>query len=341
MRLSARYWGILKVMPKTTELLNNSKAFTKSVNELKKVAVTSSRYKPEARALVEQTVTKLRSLDIEVVSDFDGDEDLAALELDMVMCFGGDGTLLATARRLANSQTPTLGINFGKLGFLAEHSIAELESYLEGEVPTAWEVTPKMMLQLSIERNGKTKNYYGMNDVMLSQGVMTRLLNIVMSVDDQHATHYRADGIVVSTPVGSTAYSLSLGGPILTQGLRAFVITPIAPHVLTNRPIVIEGSSVATFVVSGKAGEIALVLDGQERIDIEIGQSFSIQAAPKDFMLISNNKRNYYDILREKLGWGEQPKLKSYNIEQDANSQSANSQDTSSKIAQVPQKTKE
>lgn len=294
---------------------SRTSVFDKPVNELKRVAVTSSKYKPEARELVEQTVEKLRSLEIEVVSDFDGEEDLGQLELDMVMCFGGDGTLLSTARRLANSQIPTLGINFGKLGFLAEHSIAELESYLAGETPSSWELTPKMMLQLSIERDGETKHHYGMNDVMLSQGVMTRLLNIVMSVDGQHATHYRADGIVVSTPVGSTAYSLSLGGPILTQGLRAFVITPIAPHVLTNRPIVIEGPSKATFVVSGKAGEIALVIDGQERIDIAIGESFSIQAAPKDFMLISNTKRNYYDILREKLGWGEQPQLKSYGIE--------------------------
>jgi len=289
--------------------------FNKSVSELKRVAVTSSKYKPEARSLVEKTVAKLLDLGIEVVSDFDGVEDLGKLNLDMVMCFGGDGTLLSTARRLANSQIPTLGINFGKLGFLAEHSITELERYLAGERPSSWEVTPKMMLQLSIQRDGKTENYYGMNDVMLSQGVMTRLLNIVMSVDGQHATHYRADGIVVSTPVGSTAYSLSLGGPILTQGLRAFVITPIAPHVLTNRPIVIEGSSEATFVVSGKAGEIALVIDGQERIDIAMGERFSIQAAPKDFMLISNTKRNHYDILREKLGWGEQPHLKSYGVD--------------------------
>lgn len=295
---------------------NNQKTpFDKSVHDLRKVAVTSSKYKPEARALVEQTVAKLHTLGVEVVSDVDGVKELGGLELDMVMCFGGDGTLLSTARRLANSEIPTLGINFGKLGFLAEHSITELERYLAGETPTSWEVTPKMMLQLSIERNGKTATYYGMNDVMLSQGVMTRLLNIVMSVDGQHATHYRADGIVVSTPVGSTAYSLSLGGPILTQGLQAFVITPIAPHVLTNRPIVIEGSSQATFVVSGKAGEIALVIDGQERIDIAIGESFSIQAAPKDFMLISNTKRNNYDILREKLGWGEQPQLKSYTTE--------------------------
>ncbi len=289
------------------------KIFDKTVHDLNRVAVTSSKYKPEARELVEQTVASLEKLGIEVVSDVDGVKDLGRLELDMVMCFGGDGTLLSTARRLANSEIPTLGINFGKLGFLAEHSIAELTSYLAGEKPTSWEVTPKMMLQLSITRNGKTEQHYGMNDVMLSQGVMTRLLNIIMSVDGQHATHYRADGIVVSTPVGSTAYSLSLGGPILTQGLRAFVITPIAPHVLTNRPIVIEGSSEATFVVSGKAGEIALIIDGQERIDIAIGESFSIQAAPKDFMLISNTTRNNYDILREKLGWGEQPQLKSYN----------------------------
>ena len=130
-----------------------------------------------------------------------------------------------------------------------------------------------------------------------------------MDVDGQHASQYRADGLVISTPVGSTAYSLSLGGPILSQGLRVFAITPIAPHMLTNRPIVIECSSQVRFEVQGPIGELALVVDGQERLDLHEGDAFTVSAAPTDFLLVSSGRRNYFDILRHKLSWGEAPRL--------------------------------
>jgi len=128
-------------------------------------------------------------------------------------------------------------------------------------------------------------------------------------VNGAHASQYRADGLIISTPVGSTSYSLSLGGPILSQGLRAFVVTPYAPHTLTNRPIVLEGSSEVGFRVSGPVDELALLVDGHERYELHAGDRFTVRAAPTDFMLISSGKRSYFDILRTKLAWGESPHL--------------------------------
>ena len=179
-------------------------------------------------------------------------------------------------------------------------------AYVQGETPSGWNFSPKMMLQATL--NGETK--YALNEVFIGQGVMTRILNIDMNVDGQHATQYRADGLVISTPVGSTAYTLSLGGPIVGQGLRAFVITPIAPHSLTNRPIVLEGASTLTCRVDTSATELALIVDSQERLELAAGDEFTVRAAPTDFLLVSSSKQAYFDILRYKLAWGQQPNLR-------------------------------
>jgi NAD+ kinase len=165
-----------------------------------------------------------------------------------------------------------------------------------------------MMLQVVVNGDEDGQRY-ALNDVMVSQGVMTRLIGVSLSVDGSHATEYRADGVVISTPVGSTAYSLSLGGPIVSHGLRVILVTPIAPHSLTNRPIVVEGSSRLAFRIATPVGELALVVDGHERIDLEEGDRFTISAAPTDFLLVSSGARSSFDVLRHKLGWGTHPNL--------------------------------
>ena len=228
------------------------KPFEANAAQLSHVVVTSTRFKPEAQSLV---------------------ADISSL--------GGDGTLLSTARRLVGTHVPVLGVNLGKLGFLAEHSPKEIMAFLSGAVPSGWRLNPKMMLQATVQRDIPITRY-ALNEFALSQGVMTRLIGIDMEVDHQHAIQYRADGMVVSTPVGSTAYSLSLGGPILTQGLRAFVVTPIAPHALTTRPIVLDGRSQVSLELKTSVAEVALLVDG---------------------------RRTSYDILRQKLGWGTTPNL--------------------------------
>lgn len=283
--------------------------FTLSAEDLKRVVVTSSRYKPQAAALVARTAARLRGLGAEVVEDAAGSLGLADEGADLVISIGGDGTLLSTARRLVGSRTPTLGVNLGKLGFLAEHGVADLEAYLGGEDPHGWQLNPKMMLGATLDLPDGPRTLYALNEVTISQGVMTRLIHIDMDVNGLHASQYRADGIVIASPVGSTSYSLSLGGPILSQGLRAFVVTPNAPHSFTNRPVVLEGSSQVGFRVSGPVDELALIVDSHEHYPLSAGDRFTVCAAPTDFMLISSNKRNYFDILRTKLAWGSSPVL--------------------------------
>ncbi len=284
--------------------------FSLSARDLERVIVTSSRYKPHAHALVTETAQRLRDLGAAVTEDAEGTSHLADIEADLVIVIGGDGTLLSAARRLVGSCTPTLGVNLGKLGFLAEHSVADLRAYLAGEDVDGWQLNPKMMLEATLQNGAeKAHTYYALNEVTIAQGVMTRLIHIDMDVNGAHASQYRADGLIISTPVGSTSYSLSLGGPILSQGLRAFVVTPYAPHALTNRPIVLEGSSQVGFRVSSPVDQLALVVDSHERYPLRPGDRFTVCAAPTDFMLISSGKRSYFDILRTKLGWGRSPQL--------------------------------
>ena len=287
-----------------------ARAFKIRAEELHKAVVTSTRFKPEAHGLAQEIADTLTRLGCQVTLDLNGDLPLSreAASAELVIAVGGDGTMLATARRLVGARVPTLGVNLGKLGFLAEHGAEEVRRYLAGEPVDGWRLTPKMMLQVALHRAGEEMRF-ALNDVIVSQGVMTRLTGIDMAIDGLHASQYRADGLVISTPVGSTAYSLSLGGPILSQGLKAFVITPIAPHGLTNRPIVIEGTSLARFEVRGPVREMALVVDGQERCDLEEGDAFTVSAAPTDFIMVSSTTRSYFDILRHKLSWGEGPLL--------------------------------
>lgn len=281
--------------------------FTLPANALRRVVITSTRHKPEAHPLAREVGDLLSTAGAEVVFDLSGDAELSvdADATDLILSVGGDGTLLAAARRAVGTRVPVLGVNLGKLGFLAEFDAEEAVAYASGAVTPDWPVHEKMMIQ--VRREGEPAVRYALNDVMLSQGVMTRLVGVRMRVDGAHATEYRADGLVVSTPVGSTAYSLSLGGPILSHGLRALVVTPIAPHSLTNRPIVLPGDAEIGLEIVSRSDEIAMVIDGQERVDLGVGDRISLTAADRGLHLVSTGRRSAFDVLRLKLAWGEGP----------------------------------
>lgn len=281
----------------------NRTGFALPADRLARVVVTASRHKPDAGPLAHDFAERLRAMGASVWTDFDGGEVLAerGTEADLVLSVGGDGTLLDVARRLNGTEVPVLGVNLGKLGFLAGFSPEEFQAYLDGASPEAWRVDREMMLSASV--NGGPARL-ALNEVAVSQGVMTRLIELDMWVGGEHAIAYRADGLAVSTPVGSTAYSLSLGGPILGRGMRAFVITPMAPHSLTNRPIVIPGHERVAFYVRGRVDEIALLVDGQERIDLEPNDRIEISAAEGTVLLVSSGRLGPYAVLREKLRWG-------------------------------------
>jgi NAD+ kinase len=282
--------------------------FVIPASRLRRVIVTSTHYKPAAHGAARELADALEALGAQVILDLPGTLDLrkAADGVQLVIAVGGDGTILNTARRLVGTSLPVVGVNLGKLGFLADHSASDVREYLAGGTTDGWRLSPRMMLHLVLEGSPE-RELFALNDVILSQGVMTRMISTDMYVDGAHATQYRADGVVVSTPTGSTAYSLSLGGPILSQGLQDLVITPIAPHSLTDRPIVLAGHNELLFQVTTQTDEMALVVDGQERLDISKGDRFRITRAPTDFLLVTSGRRSYFDVLRHKLGWGAAP----------------------------------
>ncbi len=277
-------------------------------SELTSVTLNPGRLKPEAAPLAQAYADRLRALGV-TVHVVNGDppaHDATLATSDLVVSVGGDGTLLDVARRLQGADVPVLGVNIGKLGFLAGFAPEEFDAYLEGATPNGWREDRIMMLEARVNDAAPR---VAMNDVVVSQGVMTRLLEIDMWIGSEHAIAYRADGLVVSTPVGSTAYSLSLGGPILDRRLRAFVITPIAPHALTNRPVVVEADAGVAFVVRGRGHEVALLIDGQERVDLEPGDRVRVRPAPGAIRLLSSGRLGPYGVMREKLGWGFAPAL--------------------------------
>jgi len=279
---------------------------------VQRVVVVSSAYKPEGQDVARAIVTWLERAKVEVVQDIEGTKDLAEIGqgADLAISVGGDGTMLSTARRFGESQVPTLGVNLGKLGFLAEFNEAEVREWIAGRRELPLQVTPRMRLKCTVWKNGEETSQFALNDAVVNQGLMSRLITVNMSVDDKHAIQYRADGLIVSTSVGSTAYSLSLGGPILAPGLEAFIVTPIAPHALTNRPIVVSGTSSLRFRLASPVSEAALVLDGHVNLPLSENSIFEIQRAESDFLLVSSAKRSYYYLLRNKLGWGKNPRYR-------------------------------
>jgi NAD+ kinase len=275
------------------------------------VVITSSSFKPAGQDVARAVSVWFERAGVEVRMDLDGTKELAELGKGSSLCVsvGGDGTMLETARRMHRSPIPTLGINTGKLGFLAEFSEPEIRDWVAGRKQLDLKILPRMMLRCIVRHHGHEHVKYALNDAVVHQGVMTRLILIDMYVDDEHATQYRADGLIVSTPVGSTAYSLSLGGPILTPGLKAFIVTPIAPHALTNRPIVVAGEHRLRFKLRTPTPEVALVIDGHEKLTLELDAEFECVQGEQAFPLVCHADRSYYSVLKQKLQWGTAPVL--------------------------------
>lgn len=282
--------------------------WTRPVGEMDRVVVSSSRFKPVAHPEAVLIAEAFSAAGVPQVDlDLEGDLPLAELEPapDLVVSVGGDGTLLATGRRLGGQSWPVVGVNLGKLGFLATFGVEQVLAYAAGEAPVGWRAHPVATLSVSVRGEAPQ---VAMNDVTVSQGVMTRLVRFHLKVDGVKAADYRADGVVVSTPVGSTAYSLSLGGPILMPDLRAIVVTPVAPQALANRPIVLGGQARLSLVAEGRVDELALVLDGQERVDLASGDLVEIALGAGVTRLVPAG-HDPFAVLRHKLRWSEGPAL--------------------------------
>ena len=259
--------------------------------------------------LVEQELAQLRPLierhfEIACV-DLGQGVDLATVEADLAIVLGGDGAILRAACRMGYRQTPVLGVNLGRLGFLAdltpEEFVAELQELATGH----YRVVEHLMFECSVFRGQKLLHQrVGLNETAVLAGPPFAMLDVHLYVDAELVTTYSSDGLIVSSPIGSTAHSLSAGGPILRADLQAFVILPISPHTLTNRPVVDSADRVYELLVPRPHEGTAVVVDGRVLCGLSAGDRVRIARAVPRFKLIEVPGHGYYRKLREKLGWG-------------------------------------
>ena len=226
--------------------------------------------------------------------------------VDLVVVLGGDGTLLGAARKVGRYGLPILGVNLGGLGFLTEIPLEMLYKDIEKVITGQVTVEPRLMLQASVLRNGEEKCRFSvLNDVVINKGALARIIDLRVSIDGHFLTTFRSDGLIISTPTGSTSYNLSAGGPILYPDLEALILTPICPFTLTQRPIILPDTSAIEIQIGKQNEEVILTFDGQVGFDLMAHDRVIISKSEKKLKLIKSPDQDYYDILRTKLKWGE------------------------------------
>jgi len=226
--------------------------------------------------------------------------------VDLILVFGGDGTFLGMARLACKHGTPILGINLGGLGFLTEVTVDELYPMMERILSGDYEVEERQMLLTSIRRGKKNIGKYKvLNDVVINKGAVARIIDLAIYIEDSHVTTYRADGIILSTPTGSTAYSLSAGGPIVYPGIPVTIITPICPHTLTNRPLVVPSEMKVEIKITTQEPDTYLTLDGQIGVRLKTSDIIEVKRTDTSVKLIKSPFRDFFSILKTKLMWGE------------------------------------
>ncbi len=229
---------------------------------------------------------------------------------DLVIAFGGDGTILSTAAVISPMDVPILGVNIGRFGFLAEISISELYEKLDDLIAGNFLIEDRMALEATVvhpSENNKN-HYFAFNDVVLDKGGFSRTILIETYIDEEYLNTYNADGLMICTPTGSTAYSLSAGGPLLTPDMKALVITPICPHSLSQRPLVIRDDKVVKIKAWSEKREMLFSVDGQDVLNITEDHVIQVRKAKKPVKLVKCSGKSFYQVLRTKLNWGEFPK---------------------------------
>jgi len=226
-------------------------------------------------------------------------------QVDLLIILGGDGTLLSMARAVGDLGVPLLGVNLGGLGFLTATTLDEMFPALEAYFAGCMAIEERMLLAARIVRNNQPLGEYAaLNDIVITKSAMSRIIDLSVSVDGRHATAYRADGLIISTPTGSTAYSLSAGGPILFPTMDAVVLTPICSHTLTNRPIVVPGTDRIEVTVLADQ-EVMATMDGQVGVGLREGDTVEVCKAAARIRLVRFPQKDFFSVLRTKLKWGE------------------------------------
>jgi NAD+ kinase len=222
---------------------------------------------------------------------------------DVLVAFGGDGTILSAARLVGRREIPILGVNLGKLGFLAEFAVEDMEEWVDALLKRKYKVEERMVLEART-RGGRRKRFYGLNDIVIDKSGSSRMIDLQTFVNNEHLISYTADGLIAATPTGSTAYSLATGGPIVVPESRAITLSPICPHTLTARPIIVPDSSSIRVVVEREAKAVHITADGQVEEILHPPLEFLIRKADYSVKLVKRLDRSYYDVLRAKLMWG-------------------------------------
>jgi NAD+ kinase len=283
---------------------------------MKAIGVITKRARQEAEPLIlellkfckKQNITLLGEKNTcELVKEIPEKQPKKLVEMvDLIVVLGGDGTLLYATSLLSKKEIPILGVNLGGLGFITEVTSEEFSQVLDQIIKGDFEISKRMRLRVILERN-HTEVFKDrvLNDVVITKGTLARIIELDLIIDGLEVTRYRADGLIISTPTGSTAYSLAADGPIVFPSLAAIVISPICPHALTHRPIVISGDSRIEVVLRPPAESVFLTLDGQRGMEIFPDDRIIIKRSPLFLKLIRSPFRTYFDILRTKLKWGE------------------------------------
>lgn len=284
-----------------------------------KLWVLGNAHRPGVTEEAERLLPFLRQQAEVLLVDLRQEKDLnAGPQADLALVLGGDGAILRAARQMGYRQVPVLGVNLGRLGFLADLQPEEVRAFFPQLLSRQFHVTRHLMFECVIVARGDTaakgkppQTFLGLNEVAIHTMPPFHILDLELEVDGSGITRFSGDGLIVSTPVGSTAHSLSAGGPILGQELEAFVVTPICPHTLTYRPIVDSADKQYTIALAGTSGDGLVIIDGQVTVPLAPSQGVTVRRAPVTFGLVKLPGRTFFQTLRDKLRWGAQPNYRS------------------------------
>ncbi len=275
---------------------------------MKKIIILGDKSKKKIRETIKELEPLFRKKSHLSIIDISDEDELEKVSADLAFVLGGDGTILSASRKLNAKQIPLIGVHLGKFGFLADLTSREISDSLEKIFAGEYVISQRMMLTCKLIRSKQViSETLGLNDAVISRTSLSRLISIKLYINEKIVTTYSSDGLIVSTPAGSTAHSLSAGGPIVTPDMEAFLITPICPHTLSNRPLVVSGDSKIEMEQISESKGIGLTVDGQVYFDVKVGDRIVIERAENKLQLIDIQTRTFYDVLREKLNWRGQP----------------------------------
>jgi len=273
---------------------------------IKRIGIVVNQKKKNALSVLKQLYRRLKSKNLKVIDDTLVDRKIIPLESDLIIALGGDGTLLNIVNYMGRRSVPVLGVNLGSLGFLTEFTTKDFFICLPDILAGKYECSDRMMLSARImnKTNKVPQRFKALNDIVITKGELSRITDLDVWVDGKYLTTYTCDGLIVSTPTGSTAYSLSSGGPIIHPSQDVFVITPICPHTLSNRPLILPSKS--EIIIKGKkdSKHLYLTADGQSGIDVKDNEFICVRKLPGKLKLIVSPNSDYFRILSQKLKWG-------------------------------------